>query len=95
MSSHAPFVLPQGDQQLLDRAVEAGDDRRGSAAVRRELHRRDVLYRGGSWFPCCTCGWLGFGQISEAQAWLVPCGVEGLLAESLERKRRLIQAAGG
>lgn len=55
-----------------------------------ELHRRDVFTRSETHWPICSCGFIGVPQISWGLAASVPCDVEVALAESQERRRRIL-----
>lgn len=87
------FPVLDGDQQIGHRHAEpyrSGGAGGGSDAP-VDLHRRGVLARAGHHFAVCSCGWVSSGFYTEHGAWETVCEVEAILADSGERKRRLLQ----
>mgnify|MGYP001615602118 CR=1 FL=1 len=70
-----------------DDMIAESSDLSGRGALR---HRREVFARNGSYWPLCSCGWMGVGEMSWAGAASAACEVEDILAWSQERRRRIV-----
>lgn len=90
---------PQGDREdekHMARVGTRGESIDSRTAPTVELHRRDVLAGlGGCHFAVCSCGWVSAGYVRESTARAVVCPVEQELAESAERRRRLVESHRG